>query len=384
LLWLLMAGKRMTSTEIWLRLIDIGELYGERMVLIARRLQLEGQVDHVLLTSLGLTKKQTEKFFACSEHVIERSLCWLGEADHHLICADSALYPAQLRAISDFPGALFIKGDPTVLSSAQLAVVGSRAHSWYGQRWGTLFCETLAQAGLTITSGLACGIDGIAHRAALAVQGKSVAVLGNGLFEIYPRRHASLASHIISGGGAVVSEFSLATPPWPGNFPRRNRIISGLSQGVFVVEAMLRSGSLVTAKCAVEQGREVFALPGAVGSPGSEGTHWLIKQGATPITAAEEILESLRYGLNWLSDEPEMALYSSDQEEVALPFPELLANVGDEATPVDVVAERAGQPVPVTVAQLLELELAGWIAAVPGGYVRLRRACHVRRTDVFV
>jgi DNA processing protein len=209
-------------------------------------------------------------------------------------------------------------------------------------------------------------------------------VLGSGLSSIYPKRHAPLADKIIETGGAVISEFPLATPPWPGNFPRRNRIISGLSHGVLVIEAALRSGSLVTAKCALEQGREVFALPGPIGNPGCEGPHWLIKQGATPVTSAEEILENLRYGLNWIPKEPEMALYSSDQEEVALPFPELLANVGDEVTPVDVVAERAGQSVPVTVAQLLELELAGWIAAVPGGYVRLRRACHVRRTDVFV
>ncbi len=182
----------------------------------------------------------------------------------------------------------------------------------------------------------------------------------------------------------MISEFSLATSPWPANFPRRNRIISGLSQGVLVVEAAQRSGSLVTARCAMEQGREVFALPGPIGNPGCEGPHWLIKQGATPVTSPEEILENLQYGLTWIPDEPEKSLYSSDQEEVALPFPELLANVGDEVTPVDVVAERAGQSVPVTVAQLLELELAGWIAAVPGGYVRLRRASHVRRTNVFV
>jgi DNA processing protein len=153
---------------------------------------------------------------------------------------------------------------------------------------------------------------------------------------------------------------------------------------VFVIEALLKSGSLVTAKCALEQGREVFALPGAIGNPGCEGPHWLIKQGATAVTAVEDILESLQYGLNWLPEDHENWLYSSDQDQVALPFPELLANVGDEVTPVDVVAERAGQPVPVTVAQLLELELAGWIAAVPGGYVRLRRASHVRRTHVFV
>ena len=242
----------------------------------------------------------------------------------------------------------------------------------------------LARAGLTITSGMALGIDSVAHRAALQVNGKSIGVLGNGLYSLYPRKHASLAAELIESGGALVSEFPLATTPKPGNFPRRNRIISGLSRGVLVVEAALRSGSLVTARIALEQGRDVFALPGPIGSPGSEGPHWLIKQGAIPVTSADEILENLQYGLNWLSDVRENAIYSPDQEEVALPFPELLANVGDEVTPVDVVAERAGQPVPVIAAQLLELELAGWIAAVPGGYVRLRRASHVRRTNVLV
>ncbi|MCU6667868.1 DNA-protecting protein DprA [Enterobacteriaceae bacterium H4N4] len=374
----------MTSTEIWLRLINIGELYGDRMVLIAQKLQREAHLDSAVLAAAELTQKQNERFFSCSPRDIERSMNWLAEPGHHLICADHSSYPPQLRAIADFPGALFVRGNPSILESLQLAVVGSRSHSWYGERWGKIFCEQLALAGLTITSGLACGIDGIAHRAALNVKGKSVAVLGNGLSTVYPRRHVSLAENLIANGGAIVSEFALATPPWPGNFPRRNRIISGLSQGVFVIEAMLRSGSLVTAKCALEQGREIFALPGAVGSPGCEGPHWLIKEGATPVTAAEDILESLRSSFNWLVGEPENRLNLSDQDQVALPFPELLANVGDEVTPVDVVAERAGQPVPVTVAQLLELELAGWIAAVPGGYVRLRRACHVRRTDVFV
>ncbi|MGL5603594.1 MAG: DNA-protecting protein DprA [Silvania sp.] len=374
----------MTSTEIWLRLINIGELYGDKMVVLAQKLQREAHIDSAVLAVAGLTQKQIEAFFSISPREIERNMDWLAEPGQHLICADHSAYPAQLRAITDYPGALFVKGDPSVLGSLQLAVVGSRSHSWYGERWGKIICEQLALAGLTITSGLACGIDGVAHRAALTVKGKSVAVLGNGLSSVYPRRHASLAENLVASGGAVVSEFSLATPPWPRNFPRRNRIISGLSQGVFVIEAMLRSGSLVTAKCALEQGREVFALPGAVGNPGCEGPHWLIKQGATPVTAAEDILDSLRSSFNWLANEPENRLNLSDQDQVALPFPELLANVGDEVTPVDVVAERAGQSVPVTVAQLLELELAGWIAAVPGGYVRLRRASHVRRTHVFV
>ena len=379
-----MAGKRMTSTEIWLRLINIDAQCGDVMLCVAQRLLCQTIIDDTTVREAGLSARQTKRFFTLSQYELERSLIWLEQPGNHLLLACSPLYPPLLRAIPDYPGAIFVKGHVDVLNSLQLAVVGSRAPSWYGERWGRIFCEQLAQCGFTITSGLACGIDGVSHSAALTAKGRSVAVLGNGLFSVYPRRHAFLAEHIVASEGAIVSEFSLATPPRPGNFPRRNRIISGLSRGVLVVEAAVRSGSLVTARCALEQGREVFALPGPVGNPGCEGPHWLIKQGATPVTNTEDILENLRYGLHWLPDEPEKRLYSSDQEEVALPFPKLLANVGDEVTPVDVVAERAGQPVPVTVAQLLELELAGWIAAVPGGYVRLRRASHVRRTDVFV
>ena len=147
---------------------------------------------------------------------------------------------------------------------------------------------------------------------------------------------------------------------------------------------LAHAGFCVLFTLAMPGGPEVFALPGPIGNPGSEGPHWLIKQGAILVTEPEEILENLQFGLHWLPDAPENSFYSPDQQDVALPFPELLANVGDEVTPVDVVAERAGQPVPEVVTQLLELELAGWIAAVPGGYVRLRRACHVRRTNVFV
>ncbi len=379
-----MAGMQMTSTEIWLRLIYTGDLFGEGMLRAAQSLANSAVIDVETLTSSGLTAKQARRFLAMSSREIEESLLWLEQPQHHLILACEKQYPQQLRALADYPGALFIKGEPDVLASQQIAVVGSRAHSWYGERWGTQFCEALARSGLTITSGLALGIDSVAHRAALDAQGKTVGVLGHGLFTVYPRRHISLAADIVANGGALVSEFSLKTTPYPGNFPRRNRIISGLSRGVLVIEAALRSGSLVTARCAVEQGREVFALPGPVGNPGSEGPHWLIQQGALLVASPEEILESLQYGLHWLQPGNENSIYSPDQEEVALPFPELLANVGDEVTPVDVVAERAGQPVPVTVAQLLELELAGWIAAVPGGYVRLRRASHVRRTNVFV
>lgn len=374
----------MTPDEIWLRLMKVSSLYGDRMVEIAQRLCAAASVDREALHAVGMTAAQAKLFFRLDEHELDETRRWLEQPDHHLLRGDDPRYPLRLKAIADYPGALLVSGGLALLHSAQLAVIGSRSHSWYGACWGKLFSETLAQKGITITSGLALGIDGVAHRGALAAEGKTIAVLGNGLSQVYPRRHATLARQIIDNGGTLVSEFPLITPPLPAHFPRRNRIISGLSLGVLVIEAALRSGSLVTVRCALEQGRDVFALPGPIGNPGSEGPHWLIKQGAVPVTSPEDIVEYWHNELAWLTDTSVSINICVDQPSVALPFPELLANVGDEVTPVDVVAERAGQSVPVTVAQLLELELAGWIAAVPGGYVRLRRASHVRRTHVFV
>ncbi|HAK03114.1 MAG TPA: DNA-protecting protein DprA [Klebsiella pneumoniae] len=374
----------MTPDEIWLRLMKVSSLYGDRMVEIAQRLCAAASVDREALHAVGMTAAQAKLFFRLDEHELDETRRWLEQPDHHLLRGDDPRYPLRLKAIADYPGALLVSGGLALLHSAQLAVIGSRSHSWYGACWGKLFSETLAQKGITITSGLALGIDGVAHRGALAAEGKTIAVLGNGLSQVYPRRHATLARQIIDNGGTLVSEFPLVTPPLPAHFPRRNRIISGLSLGVLVIEAALRSGSLVTVRCALEQGRDVFALPGPIGNPGSEGPHWLIKQGVVPVTSPEDIVEYWHNELAWLTDTSDSINICVDQLSVALPFPELLANVGDEVTPVDVVAERAGQSVPVTVAQLLELELAGWIAAVPGGYVRLRRASHVRRTHVFV
>lgn len=374
----------MTLTEIWLRLIQVGDLYGDKMLNAAQCLLRNPDNITPALYQAGLTARQIARFQALTAREVESSLAWLEAPDHHLLLASDVAFPPQLRAIEDYPGALFVEGDLAILTSPQLGVVGSRAHSWYGERWGRQFCEQLVHYGMTITSGLALGIDSIAHRAALDARGKTIAVLGNGLYSVYPKRHRTLAASIVASGGALISEFPLSAVPWSANFPRRNRIISGLSRGVLVVEAALKSGSLVTARCALEQGREVYALPGPLGNPGCEGPHSLIKQGATLVTCAEDILENLQYGLHWVPDHSDNVINSPEPDNPALPFPELLANVEDEVTPVDVVAERAGQPVPVIVAQLLELELAGWIAVVPGGYVRLRRASHVRRTNVFV
>lgn len=374
----------MSQTEIWLRLMLIPNLNGEKCLKVAHFLKTCSIINDESLIASGLNTKSRELFNRLTPRQLEASLNWLDHPSHHLLTADSPDYPEALRAIAHFPAALFIAGNPAVLSEHQLAVVGSRNLSDYGERSCRRFCEPLAKAGLTITSGLALGIDGVAHRTALQVQGRTVAVLGNGLSGIYPRRHSQLAAQIIEQDGAVISELPLASPPLPYHFPWRNRIISGLSRAIFIVEAHERSGSLVTARYAAEQGREVFALPGLVDSPGSVGPHRLIQQGANLVRDPEDILDYLESELSWLRILPTTSIYSSNPPDCPLPIPKLLDNVGDEVTPVDVVAERAGQPVPETVAQLLELELAGWVVAVPGGYVRLRRTCHVRRTNVLV
>lgn len=366
------------------RLAAVTGMTGKRWVDVAQQIGA-GQADREQLIRLGLDESQCQQYYDFNKKNLTEVYSWLAQSPaHHLVTALDAAYPARLKETNRFPPLLYIDGDPALISTPQLAVVGSRNCSHYGRYWCDWFTQHLSLSGLTITSGLARGIDGVAHQAALNVGGKTVAVLGSGLQRLYPSNHAHLAAEIVEQGGAVVSEFPLTTLPHPPNFPRRNRIISGLSHGVLVVEASLKSGSLVTARYGLEQNRNVYALPGALGNPLSEGVNWLIQQGALLVAHPNNIVEDLASALNWLPETQADEIYSEVSDDAPLPFADVLANVGDDVTPVDVVAERAGQSVPVISAQLLELELAGWIAAVPGGYVRLRRACHVRRTDVFV
>ena len=366
------------------RLAAVTGMTGKRWVDVAQQIGA-GQADREQLIRLGLDESQCQQYYDYNEKNLTEVYSWLAQSPaHHLVTALDAAYPARLKETNRFPPLLYIDGDPALISTPQLAVVGSRNCSHYGRYWCDWFTQHLSLSGLTITSGLARGIDGVAHQAALNVGGKTVAVLGSGLQRLYPNNHAHLAAEIVEQGGAVISEFPLTTLPHPPNFPRRNRIISGLSHGVLVVEASLKSGSLVTARYGLEQNRNVYALPGALGNPLSEGVNWLIQQGALLVAHPNNIVEDLASALNWLPATQADEIYSEVSDDAPLPFADVLANVGDDVTPVDVVAERAGQSVPVISAQLLELELAGWIAAVPGGYVRLRRACHVRRTDVFV
>lgn len=376
----------MTETEVWLRLASVSRLEARKIAqLVSQVMQADG-ISSAFLQHLGLSESQVQQFYDYEPAKVAAVLGWLEHSSHSIVFFGTSLYPFLLGNISSPPPVLYVIGDTSLLGTPQIAMVGSRNHSAYGEQWGRFFAQEFSLSQLTVTSGLAIGIDGIAHQAALDTGGKTIAVLGSGLNHWYPRRHLPLAENIVEQGGALVSEFTLDTKPLPINFPRRNRIISGLSQGVLVVEASRRSGSLVTARYALEQNRDVFALPGPIGNAMTEGTHWLIQQGAYLVTHPKDIIEQLGSDLHWLTESPDgdKAIICSRESEVELPFADVLANVGDEVTPVDVVAERAGQPVPEVVSKLLDLELAGWIAAVPGGYVRLRRASHVRRTHVLV
>ena len=230
------------------------------------------------------------------DEAIERSLDWAESPGHHLIALIDPGYPQRLLQIADPPALLFVDGDPAVLGRQALAMVGSRSASRSGVETAEAFARAFGQAGLAIVSGLAAGIDAAAHRGALATAGGTLAVLGTGVDTVYPSQNLPLAQAIVAQGGALVAEVPLGTGPRKANFPRRNRLIAGLSLGVLVVEAALRSGSLITARLAAEFGREVFAIPGSIHSPLSKGCHQLIKQGARLVESAQDVLGELPAG----------------------------------------------------------------------------------------
>ncbi|MBU1332957.1 MAG: DNA-processing protein DprA [Gammaproteobacteria bacterium] len=286
----------------------------------------------------------------------QATLAWLDAPQHHLLMWDAPTYPGLLAELSDAPPLLFVAGDPGLLERPQLAVVGSRNASRPGLDTAQRFACSLAGGGFVITSGLALGIDGAAHQGALDAEGYTVAVLGTGLCRLYPARHKGLAADIVARGGALVSELPLDAPPHASNFPRRNRIISGLSLGVLVVEASPSSGSLITARLAAEQGREVYAIPGSIHHPGARGCHQLIREGATLVESIEHILEALR---GWHT--PTVA---APVAEVAAPTNDhpLLALLHAAPHSSEALVAATGWSLSAVLGALTELELDGQVA----------------------
>ena len=298
---------------------------------------------------------------------------WLAHPGHSLLVPDHAHYPARLKDLSNPPAGLFCRGDPRVLAEPQIAIVGSRNATRGGLENAQAFATALAGAGLVVTSGLALGIDGAAHRGALSV-GPSIAVLGSGLEQVYPKAHEALAAEIAEQG-AVLSEYPPHTPARQHHFPERNRIIAGLSLGTLVIEAAARSGALITARLAGEVGREVFAVPGSIHNPLARGCHRLLRDGATLTERVDDVLRPLAAGLStYLNAPPEEAgeprLPSSllDQDE----YRRLLEGLSFDPVHIDELGPRTGLTSAELSSMLLILELEGLVEALPGGrYSRL-------------
>ncbi|MFM1892048.1 MAG: hypothetical protein RLZ44_1125 [Pseudomonadota bacterium] len=299
---------------------------------------------------------------------IDQDLTWLAAPEHHLVPIGSAAYPPLLRETPDPPLALFVLGDPELLALPQIAMVGSRNPSSGGRRTAHDFAAHFAARGLTVTSGLASGIDGACHQGALDGGGLTLAVTGTGLDRVYPASHRELAHRIVAAGGALVSEFPPGTPPKPGHFPRRNRIISGLALGTLVVEAALQSGSLITARQALEQGREVFAIPGSIHNPLARGCHRLIREGAKLVETADDVLEELGPLLGGLpapAGDPVPAEAASPSQDPD--YQRLLGAMGYDPMAVDTLVALTGLAPASVSSMLLLLELEGHVSSVPGG-----------------
>ncbi|MFD2165815.1 DNA-processing protein DprA [Thalassotalea euphylliae] len=328
-------------------------------------------LNSIELKACGLNATQREAVLAPDwpriESIIERSR----EVGAKIIGIDDLDYPQLLREIYDPPLVIWVQGDVSVLSQPQVAIVGSRGATTTGRELSFEFAHTLAP-NVAITSGLALGIDAMAHKGALEARGKTVAVVGTGIDVVYPTRNKLLAKMIVENDGAIVSEFLPGVTARPGHFPKRNRIISGLSLGVLVIEAEVKSGSLVTARTALEQNREVFAVPGSPRNPMAKGCHYLIKQGAKLVENAADIVEELEISaqLEYLNEPREKVEKNKEQ---GLLNDVLLASVGYETTPVDTVVSRCKLSTEEVLTRLTMLELRGLVSAVPGGYLKLHR-----------
>ncbi|MCW7539320.1 DNA-processing protein DprA [Aquabacterium sp. A7-Y] len=358
----------------WLRLIATPGVGGQT----ARRLlALAGSPEAVFEAPVAAWREALDRPQAQAlvtpparlDTLVETTWQWLQDHDeHHLLCLGDPRYPELLLSTDDPPLLLHAQGRLELLRADSIAVVGSRNPTCQGVDNARAFAAHLSRAGLTVVSGLALGIDGAAHEGGLQGPGSTIAVVGTGLDRVYPARHRALA-HRIAEQGLLLSEYLLGTPPLAPNFPRRNRLISGLARGVLVVEAAPRSGSLITARLAAEQGREVFAIPGSIHSPQSRGCHLLIRQGAKLVEGGDDILEELRMSTPGPEqhhdrpgpgrDEPPAALGGTEADRI-------LDALGWDPLTLDALADRTGCTAAELNARLLELELDGRVARLPG------------------
>jgi DNA processing protein len=352
------------SLKAWLALNLTCGLGGES----ARRLLREfSSPEAVFAASISSLKSVVKADIAAEiskgidDDVVVPALIWLEDPNNHIVTLADSDYPQALLNIPDPPLLLYVKGRLDLLNRASLAVVGSRSATPQGINNAEAFAKSLSDAGLCIVSGLAHGIDAAAHRGALRGPGSSIAVVGTGLDKVYPAANRDLA-HALAQQGALVSEFPLGTPPLAANFPRRNRLISGMSLGCLVVEASLQSGSLITARLALEQGRDVFAVPGSIHAPQSKGCHALLKQGAKLAEAAQDILEEL--GGLLIAPVPAANSKCPDSAEQDS---SLLEHLGFDPVNVEILSLRSGLTVSQLSAMLLTLELSGRICVLPGG-----------------
>lgn len=352
------------SLGAWLALSLTRGLGGEGARKLLREFGSPEAVFFAPLRSLRLIVKPevaAEISLGIRDDVIDPALVWLEDCNNHIVTLADADYPQFLLNIPDPPLLLYVKGRLDLLNNPSLAVVGSRNATPQGLKNAEAFSLSISEAGLCVISGMAHGIDAAAHRGALCGNGSSIAIVGTGLDKVYPAANRELA-YALAANGAIVSEFPLGTPPLAPNFPRRNRLISGLSLGCLVVEASLQSGSLITARLALEQGRDVFAIPGSIHAPQSKGCHALLKQGAKLVESARDILEELDgliapEGHRRVNSEPDVDNGNST----------LLAQMGHDPVGIDALNSRCNLTVGQLSAMLLALELEGHISVLPGG-----------------
>jgi len=361
----------MTHADLrhWLALNLCNSILGARRA--HQLIQHFGNIDAVFaapesaLVQCGLSQRAVAGILGPDWRAVESAQAWADAPGRRILTYIDEDYPALLRQISDPPILLYCEGDARLLSRPGIAIVGSRSPTHAGSETAFAFAEQLARLGLGINSGMAMGIDGAAHRGCLAAKGHTIAVVGTGLDRVYPARHAELAQQIRQHG-VIISEFPLGTPPLGRHFPLRNRIISGLSLGVLVVEAGVQSGSLITAHQALEQGREVFAIPGSIHSPNSKGCHHLLREGAKLVDSVSDILEELDMGTT-LTPEVNMPAQLPITTELGTEYQALLATLDTTPASVEQLVERSGLTPDAVCSMLLILEMQNFVHITANG-----------------